>query len=280
MSSFPTHDGLKLDYEDEGHGTPVLCLPGLSRNGRDFDDLAEALGRSVRLIRLTSRGRGQSEWASDISTYSVPVEAQDAMRLLDYLGIDQAVVMGTSRGGLIAMLLAGLPETKARMSGVILNDIGPELEKGGLSRIMGYLGVAPDAANYADCARSLKAQYAQEFPDISLARWEQCARRWFEESEGGLRLRYDPRLRQAVMLQAAQPSTDIWPFFEALDGLPLGLIRGMNSDLLSAGAAQRLAIRRPDMTFRTVPNRGHVPFLDEAESLEVINAVLNQVEGI
>jgi len=135
---FTTSDGLSLAYDDAGTGVPVLCLCGLTRNMSDFDDVAAQIGDRVRLIRMDYRGRGASDYAEDYSTYSIPVEARDALELLDHLGLDKALILGTSRGGLIGMLLAML--AKDRLLGVILNDIGPKLEEEGLTQIMGFLG--------------------------------------------------------------------------------------------------------------------------------------------
>ncbi|MEO1550566.1 MAG: alpha/beta hydrolase [Pseudomonadota bacterium] len=272
-----THDGLSLAYEDAGDGEPVLCLPGLTRNARDFDDLAAAWARPVRLIRLTSRGREGSDWAPDPMTYSIPVEARDVITLLDHLGLARATIIGTSRGGLIAMALAAFAQTKARLSAVVLNDVGPVLDPLGLERIKGYLGVRPKARNVAEQGAALAHGMGAGFPDLTTARWEALAARWFKPTETGMDLRYDPKLRDAVLAQGAQPSPDLWPFFEAFEGLPLGLIRGENSDLLSVETATEMVARQPRMIWRDVPGRGHTPFLDEPESLEVLDAVLAQV---
>ena len=149
MPQFLTSDGLLLHYEDEGAGLAVLCLSGLTRNARDFDFVAPHLA-GVRLIRLDYRGRGQSAWSPDPLTYTVPREAQDVLELLDHLGLERVAILGTSRGGLIAMVLAAM--AKHRLMGVALNDIGPELDPGGLDVIMGYLGRHPEAATLDDLA--------------------------------------------------------------------------------------------------------------------------------
>ena len=155
MSRFTSSDGLSLAFTDTGAGMPLLCLPGLTRNGSDFDDLAAALGGRHRLIVLTARGRGASDRDADFMNYTVAVEGRDALELLDHLGLPRAVIVGTSRGGLIAMLL-GLV-AKDRLAGVLLNDIGPEIAPEGMARIMTYLGVAPRAKTYAEAAAALKA---------------------------------------------------------------------------------------------------------------------------
>lgn len=271
---FDTSDGVSLAYEDDGAGLPVLCLPGLTRNARDFDDLAAALDRPVRLMRLTARGRGDSGWA-DPASYTVPVEARDAVELLDHLGIARAVIIGTSRGGLVAMLLARMAGD--RLAGVVLNDIGPEVAPDGMARIMGYLGRRPAGRTWDDGAAALEADQRAQFPGVPLARWRVMAERLFVAAADGLDLRYDARLRDTVAAVLALPPVDLWPMFAALDGVPLALVRGANSDLLARETADRMAALHPGMIRAEVPDRGHVPFLDEPESLAAIHALLDRV---
>lgn len=268
---FTTSDGLSLAYDDAGTGVPVLCLCGLTRNMSDFDDVAAQIGDRVRLIRMDYRGRGASDYAEDYSTYSIPVEARDALELLDHLGLDKALILGTSRGGLIGMLLAML--AKDRLLGVILNDIGPKLEEEGLTQIMGFLGKDPNFQTYEDAADALPEANAKAFPGIPRERWRICAERWWVETEDGLKIRYDARLRDAV-IEGGAMSGDPWALFDALDGLPIGLIRGETSTLFAQETAAEMARRRPDMAFASVPDRGHVPFLDEPEAVAVIDEVL------
>jgi pimeloyl-ACP methyl ester carboxylesterase len=279
MSRFTTSDGLSLAWEEEGAGQPVLCLPGLTRNARDFDDLGAALAaRSparVRLIRLTFRGRGESERDPDWKNYNVAVEARDVVELLDHLGLAKATVVGTSRGGLVAMFMAAI--VKDRLAGVLLNDIGPELAPEGLATIMTYLGVPPRAKEFPTVVAALKARMAAAFPDLGDDRWEVLARRWFDDVGGVPTLNYDARLRDAFEAVAAQPAVDLWPLLDALEGVPLALVRGANSDLLTAASAAEMRARRPDMIFAEVPNRGHVPFLDEPEALAALDALLARV---
>lgn len=275
MKRFTTSDGLSLAYTDEGAGTPVLCLAGLTRNHRDFDDLKDWIAEDVRLIRLDYRGRGASDRADDFMTYAVPVEARDAVELLNHLNLPKAVIIGTSRGGLIAMLLAAT--VKDRLAGVVLNDIGPELSGNGLEKIMGYLGKNPSYQTYEEAADKLPEFYAKDFPDVERNRWLACARRWWDETAEGLKINYDPKLRDAVLATSAQPASDLWPLFDALNGIPLALVRGANSDLLSSETVNKMRDRRPDMTFADVPDRGHVPFLDEPEAIAGIRTLLLKV---
>ena len=270
MEKFQTFDGLKLAYSDEGFGLPVLCLAGLTRSSTDFDYVAPHLP-GIRLIRMDYRGRGQSDWAQDPASYAIPVEAQDALGLLDHLGLEKAAILGTSRGGIIAMTLAAI--AKARLIGVCLNDIGPELAQTGLDVITDYIGRRPSFAMRADMAAAMP-RLMPGFANVSPARWHEEVERHTIEKPDGLHLTYDPKLRDAVLAMANSPSVDLWPFFDAFDGLPLALIRGANSNLLTAETAQKMQTRRPDMTFATVPDRAHIPFLDEPEALNAINAWL------
>jgi len=273
---FTTSDGLQLAYEDEGEGLPVLCLPGLTRNARDFDDLAEVL-KGVRLIRLTYRGRGDSDRDPNYMNYNVPQEAKDVLELLDHLGVERALYVGTSRGGIIAMLTAAM--AKDRISGVILNDIGPDIDTTGLDRIMDYLGIQPKAKTFVEAAKALQQTMGAEFPDLTDADWEVQATRWLEMTPEGLRLNYDPKLRDAMVEQAKQEQPDLWPLFDAMDGLPLALIRGANSDLLSEVSVAEMQRRRPDMIYANVPDRGHVPFLNEPDAVGAITQLIAKVEA-
>lgn len=277
MPTFQTSDGLTLYYEDDGAGTPVLCLAGLTRNCRDFDFVAPHMAHT-RLIRMDYRGRGKSDYDPDFMNYSIMREAQDAIELLDHLGLEKVTLLGTSRGGLIAMVLAYAH--KPRLKGVILNDIGPVVDAGGLERIMDYVGKEPNFATYAEAATGLAAVYGKDFPGVIYNRWlVQAEFMWAEQGKDTLALRYDPQLRDALVGQAgAGDAPDLWALFATLEGLPLASIRGANSDLLTAETQVEMARRHPGMIAATVPDRGHVPFLDEPEALKAIADLLEQVE--
>lgn len=276
MARFTTSDGLSLEFEETGAGLPLLCLSGLTRNARDFDDLRAVLPEGLRMICLTSRGREPSDYAADPMTYTVPFEARDALELLDHLDIDKAVVLGTSRGGLIAMLIAAT--AKHRLAGVLLNDIGPHIDPDGLSRILTYLGRRPPVENHSQMAALLKTDMGPAFPDLDENDWLRLAHRWFKAAGDGLDLRYDPRLREAMLAgEGSGEVPDLWPFFDALEGLPVAVLRGENSDLLAPETVERMQARRPDLIAVTVPNRGHVPFLNERESLDALNRLIARV---
>lgn len=278
MSRFIAPDGIALAWQEEGTGVPLLCLPGLTRDAGDFDDLAAALGGRHRLIRLTFRGRGASDHDPDFLNYNPGREAQDVVAFLDHLGLDRVVVVGTSRGGLVALVLAAI--AKPRLAGVLFNDIGPEIAPGGLAAIMTYLGIVPNAPSIEIVAAALKARMGVTFPGLSDARWDVLARRWFREAEGGgVALTYDPRLRDAVEAGGAGPAPDLWPLFDLLEGVPLAVVRGANSDLLTAETVAKMQERRPDLIVAEVPDRGHVPFLDEPEALAALEALVARAEA-
>lgn len=269
MARFTTCDGLRLHYSVEGSGSAVLCLAGLTRNSADFHFVAPFL-TGYRVICMDYRGRGQSDHAPDISSYSVAQEAADAIALLDHLGIVRVTILGTSRGGLIAMLLAA--SHPQRLNGVILNDIGPEIAPGGLERIMEHIGIRPPFSSYRAAADGLMAQHSARFPGVSRQRWQvQAELLWAEVPGEPLALRYDPRLREALIGQAgAGPAPDLWGLWDAMAKLPVTVLHGENSDLLNGDILARMQARAPKMRRVTVPARGHVPFLDEAAALDAI----------
>lgn len=195
LKYFTTSDGLRLAYRDEGEGVPVLCLAGLSRTMGDFDPIAAAFAERIRVIRMDYRGRGASDRDPDYRNYTAAIEGRDALELLDHLGIAKACILGTSRGGLIALLLASV--ARDRLLGVVFNDIGPEIDNAGLERIFTYLGVIPKAPDLDTYARLYAERAAGEFPGVSAATW-----RWFlgnnmRDGASGIELGYDPALRTA-----------------------------------------------------------------------------------
>jgi pimeloyl-ACP methyl ester carboxylesterase len=265
---FTTSDGARLAYSDEGAGLPLLCLAGLTRTMGDFGYMRPHLA-GVRLICMDYRGRGESDWTG-AESYSVPQEARDAIELLDHLGVARAAVLGTSRGGLIGMVLAAL--AKDRLLGLCLNDIGPVIERAGLARISDYVGRNPFVATHEALAKVLPSAMPGFL--VSAARWMEEALLHYRAVDGGLRITYDPALRDSFLKAFEGPQVDAWPLFEACAGLPLALIRGANSDLLSEATVEEMRRRRPDMIFGQVPERAHIPFLDEPESLAVIRAFI------
>ncbi len=263
---FTADDGAHIAYRDEGEGTPVLALSGLTRNGHDFDYVAPFL-EGVRFIRMDYRGRGASAFTG-AETYTVPREGADALQLLDHLGIDKAAILGTSRGGLIAMYLAAV--ARDRLIGICLNDVGPVLEKGGLDKIFDYIGRNPAAQTFDELAAKLP-RIMTGFDNVPEGRWREDVERHYVEAPTGVKINYDPGLRDSFL--AAFQGDELpsaWPLFDACAGMPLALIRGANSELLSHATAMEMQARRPDMVFAEVPGRAHIPWLDEPEAVAAI----------
>ena len=273
LQTFHAADGTKIAYLDQGTGLPLLCLAGLTRTMADFDYLRPHLP-PLRLIRMDYRGRGGSGH-SGAASYTVVQEARDAVALLDYLGVQKAAVLGTSRGGLIGMLLAAT--ARERLWGLCLNDVGPVIERVGLERIFDYVGRNPAARTHAELAAALP-RLNPGFANVPQSRWLTEAQRHYRQSETGLQITYDPALRDAFLAAYQAPAADLWPLFDACAGLPLALIRGENSDLLAQATVDEMQHRRPDMIAAIVPDRAHIPFLDEPESLAAIRTFLKAVQ--
>jgi pimeloyl-ACP methyl ester carboxylesterase len=240
----------------------------------DFDYLIPHLP-PLRLIRMEYRGRGASQWTGAAS-YTVPQEGKDALELLDHLGVAKAAILGTSRGGLIGMLLAAVAHD--RLLGLCLNDVGPEIHRPGLERIFDYVGRNPAAKTHADLAARLP-RTMPGFANVPQSRWLEEAVKHYTQTAQGLQITYDAALRDAFLAAFEGPAVDLWPLWDATAGLPVALIRGANSDLLSQACTDEMRRRRPDMIFASVPDRAHIPFLDEPESLAALRAFVAAVEG-
>ena len=247
----------------------VLCLHGLTRNSRDFTALAEVLGRSHRVVAPDQRGRGLSAYA-DPSTYVLPIQIQDTLGLLDRLDIERCVVIGTSMGALMAVSMAALAPD--RIAGVVLNDAGPVIDPAGLARIAGYVAESSDPETWVAATRRLQTIHGGSFPTYDEADWERFARWTYVWGETGLKLDYDPRLREAVAASTGV-MPDLWPVFEVLTRVPGLLLRGERSDILGRETAEEVA-RRFGTRLVTVPDRGHAPDLSEPEALQGILAFL------
>ncbi|MDA3888282.1 MAG: alpha/beta hydrolase [Allgaiera sp.] len=271
--SFTADDGARIAYDDHGSGLPLLCLSGLTRTMGDFGYMMPHLP-PCRVIRMDYRGRGASDFTG-AETYTVPREAQDALQLLDHLGLAKVAVLGTSRGGLIGMYLAAI--AKDRVMGLCLNDVGPKLEMAGLHRIQDFVGRNPAAKTLDQLAAALPSSLP-EFVGVPESRWREEAALHYRVTPEGLHITYDPALRESFKASLPAAAKDAWPLFEATQGLPLALIRGANSDLLSPETAAEMRRRRPDMLFAEVPGRGHIPFLDEPEALDLLRRFLAMLD--
>ena len=274
MATFQTSDGLNIYFEDQGEGLPILCLPGLTRTTADFDDVTPHLAGN-RLIKMDYRGRGQSDFDPEWQNYALPVEGRDVLELMAHLGLDKAAMLGTSRGGLIAMGLAAT--AKQHLLGVALNDIGPHIDPKGIDFIMMYLGRDPAAKTHAEMAAAL-AYVFPDFEDVPPERWLRESQKNYVQTEDGLKISYDPKLRDAIEAGRTEDMPDLWPFFDALNGLPLATIRGANSKLFVAETLAEMQTRRPDMITAVVPGRGHVPFLNEPEAVTALHKWVEQMQ--
>ncbi len=270
---FNAPDGRRIAYADTGSDGPVLlCLCGLTRSMVDYAELADCLSGRYRVLRTDYRGRGESGWADDpVTEYTPMVEAQDALALLDHLGVHRTAIVGTSRGGIIGMLLAaGYPE---RIRALVLNDIGPVVERAGLDFIMTYLGRDPGLPDLGAAVAAMQLVYGAAFPNLSPGEWRSWAERSYSVGPGGLGLTYDPALRVATEAALEAAPGDLWDVFDAI-AAPVLAIRGENSDLMTSATLTDMAARRPDMSHVTVADRGHVPFLDEPIALTAIETFL------
>jgi pimeloyl-ACP methyl ester carboxylesterase len=281
--NFTARDGLRLyarHYPAPGSRLrPVLCLAGLTRNSRDFHDIAMALSSGERardVYALDCRGRGRSQHDPDWRNYSVPVELLDVQDLITLCGLDKPAIIGTSRGGLISMALAAVQPTV--IGAVVLNDIGPVIERDGLIRIAGYVGNTPLPTSWEDAAKMVADFNRKAFPAVSEDQWMEVARQWFNEAGGHPAPGYDPNIGKSFS-STDEPMPSLWPHFGALAPAPLLVIRGENSDILSAATVQQMRARHPQCASLTVPGQGHAPLLKDAETIAAIAGFLAGVDA-
>ena len=275
---FQSSDGLNIFYRDFGgqnDGTPVICLPGLTRNSRDFDDLANYLSNRRRVITIDFRGRGYSDYDVNWQNYHPLTYVADVWRLLDLLNIDRVIAVGTSLGGLCSMVMAA--QQGERMAGVVMNDIGPEINPVGIARISEYTGRVPPVANWAEAAQQTKELYGEWLPGLSDDDFMRMARRAFREIENDVpRLDMDVNIGRAIREIGPQKG-DPWELFAALQNVPVTLLWGVLSDILTEDIIERMAGEKPDLKVIPVADRGHVPLLNEPESLAAMDAFLETV---
>lgn len=275
-------DGLNLHYRNypgpDGAGKlPVLCMHGLTRNSRDFAGLAESLSATRRVIVPDMRGRGQSDYAPDSDTYSPVTYVADVERLLAEQGITRFIAVGTSMGGLMTMLMAHA--APGRMPAVVMNDIGPEVDAAGLARISGYVGQGRSYPTWVHAARALEAVHAPAFPDFTLDQWLEMAKRTMVVTQNGrISFDYDMAIAEPFAKPGNAAPPNLWLAYEALRAVPMLLVRGELSDLLSAETVSQMRARNPAMQSITVPRVGHAPTLDEPEVRAAIHALLDGTE--
>ena len=264
-----------------GQGMPVLCMHGLTRNSADFAELAEHLSPRYRVIVPDVRGRGRSAWDDQPTNYLPPVYVQDMFSLLAHLGVARAAMIGTSMGGIMAMIMAALaPQT---VIGMALNDVGPELDPAGLKRIASYTGKGKPVTSWAEAAEAARAINATAFPHYGDHDWMAFARRLFVEKDGVPVLNYDPAIAQAFTPPKDAPPPppfDMWPMWDKFSDIPVLSIRGETSDLLSTDTVAQMQARHPGITAVTVPGIGHAPMLDEPVAIAAIDTFLAHLETL
>jgi len=263
------------DYAGGADRPTVLCLPGLTRNSADFEDLACHLAPRFRVLAPDLRGRGRSARDADWHNYQPAIYLADALALLDAESVSRAVVIGTSLGGILGLMLT--LTARHRIAGLVLNDVGPEIDPRGAARIREYVGRSAPILNWQEATAQLRSIYGPSWPDLSADRWEALARRTYRALPSGIpELDYDPQIGEALR-QAPADATDLWPLWRALGSIPTLAIRGALSDILSVQTLARMKREKPDLTTLEVSNRGHVPLLDEPEVLRSIDRFLEQL---
>ncbi|MBY0581644.1 MAG: alpha/beta hydrolase [Sphingomonas sp.] len=279
-----SNDGLRLHARDyparspDGavERPPILCLPGLTRNARDFDLLADRLSAEWRVVVVDLRGRGESAYAKDSMTYVPLAYVQDVDALLGELGINRFVAIGTSLGGIVTMLLAGAG--RGTIAGAVLNDVGPEVEAGGLARIRSYVGKSSSWPTWVHAARGLAEANGDVYPNYQLSDWLAMAKRLYRlNSAGRIVLDYDLKIAEPLRVPGNEAGPDMWGAFDRLNNVPVLVVRGALSDILSDSVAHRMTERLGSAELITVPDTGHAPTLDEPIVGAAIDRLLDRV---
>jgi pimeloyl-ACP methyl ester carboxylesterase len=251
-------------------------LPGLTRNSRDFEALARYLSDRRRVITTDLRGRGLSDYDENWKNYHPLTYVQDAWALLDHLGIDKVIVVGTSLGGLCAMVMSATQHD--RIAGVVMNDIGPEINPAGIARVEEYTGRLGPVTSWDEAVEQAKEIYGEWLPGLNDDDWLEMAHRGYREDENGVpRLDFDPNIGEAVR-QVGPQKGDPWALFDSLDDVPVTVLWGVMSDILTEDITEKMRARKPDLNVAPVPNRGHAPLLDEPECIAAIDEFLERVK--
>ena len=274
-----SQDNLRLHYRDypgSDDRPAILCIPGLTRNVRDFESIADRLAGEWRVIVVELRGRGESAYAKDPMSYVPLVYLQDLIALLDELALPKFVGIGTSLGGIMLMLLA--TTRGGQMAGALLNDIGPEIAEAGLERIRSNVGTSGPQPTWVHAARAVAEMQGKIYPKWRLQDWLRFAKRLYRlNSKGRMVLDYDQRIAEPFRVSGDEAGVNLWPAFDALAGIPLALVRGGLSDLLSAETAAAMKARVPSMDMAVVPRVGHAPTLEESEAVAAIDRLLARI---
>ena len=274
-----SNDGLRLHYRDypgPADRPPILCLPGLTRNARDYHDLARRLSPDWRVIAIDLRGRGDSGYAKDPMSYVPLTSVQDVEALLRELDVARYVAFGTSLGGIVAMLLAGT--ARERLAGLMLNDVGPEISPEGLSRIRSYVGKSNTWPTWLHAARAVAEANESVYPDFQLEDWLAMAKRLYRlNSAGRIVLDYDMKIAEPFRVPGNEAGPDMWRALDGLKTVPTLLVRGATSDVLAANVAERMAGVLEQGDLLTIPDTGHAPTLDEPEAIAAIDRLLARI---
>lgn len=275
-------DGLHLharDYRGDDARLPVVCMPGLTRNARDFASLGERLSPRRRVLAAEFRGRGDSAYAKDPMTYVPLTYAQDTAAMLDAAGIRRFLAIGTSLGGIVAMLLAGM--LPGQIAGVVLNDVGPDVEPAGLARIRGYVGRSSNYPTWIHAARGVQEANADVYPDWGIEEWLAMAKRLYRlNSSGRIVLDYDMKIAEPFRLPGNEAGPDMWRALASLSSVPVLIVRGGKSDILSSTTAERMLAALPQAELVTLPGVGHAPTLDEPVVQGALDRLLTRAEEL
>jgi len=272
---FTVRDGLRLHYRDypgAADKAPLLCLPGLTRNSRDFAEFAERYSPRFRVIALDFRGRAASDYDPVPARYNPLTYAGDVVELLGQLGIGQAIFVGTSLGGLVTMVIAAT--APQLIAAAIINDVGPDVDPAGIKRILSYVGSDRRFKDWDEAGEMVAASHKGKFDRFTHDDWVAMAKRNCREENGEIRFDYDMAIAEPFKKAGPTPQVDPWPFFAALGAKPLLVVRGANSDLLTAETAQKMQIVAPGMTLAVIPGVGHAPDLGEPEAVAAIDEFL------
>ncbi len=279
-----SNDGIRLHARDyaprdpvaaEGR-PPIICLPGLTRNARDFDVLAERLSAEWRVLVVNLRGRGESGYAKDSMSYVPLVYVQDVEKLLGEIGCTRYVAIGTSLGGIVTMLLAGA--ARETLAGAVLNDVGPDIDPAGLARIRSYIGKSNTWPTWMHAARAVAEGNADAYPHYGISEWLTMAKRLYRlNASGRIVLDYDMKIAEPFRLPGNEAGPDMWRALDRLAGVPLLVVRGALSDILPQSVADRMVATLAGAELVTVPGVGHAPTLDEPDAQAAIDATLARV---
>jgi pimeloyl-ACP methyl ester carboxylesterase len=279
-NGYTSVDGLQLHYRDIGVDNGqfvIVCIPGLTRNSRDFDEFAASYAENNRVICVDLRGRGLSEYDENWKNYHPLTYANDVWRLLDKLSIEKVVIMGTSLGGLISMVMSG--QQNDRIVGVIMNDIGPEIESRGLQRIKDYAGLLPPVKTWEEAGEQTKQIYGSALKGIDDSQWITLAKRAYKENNRKCPvLDMDVNINKAIKQVGAQKG-DPWQLFDSLKNTETLVLRGELSDILSDEILTKMHHRNPNLISAIIPDRGHVPLLNEEVSVTAIDDFFKRIKS-